>query len=439
MMTSVDTCDRAAELAPHGVRINETPASQEHWRGQKGIMTFGGKNGREMDSLRMRGNNFFEVSVDGNYKNLDGLTSCGIDVDDGRIYVAPTYNKTTKLTREKCVQNFITSVDHNASVRVGLVFSEDNGIEGLDLGWYTAVEFTGRHRGSFLVLERDATTSVEVYPYVERVGQPTVVTTRDGTTLVTNSALEGRVVRFLDALNIPFVDETKMEAVLLPNGSKYDVDFLIYPGDPHYEAYVEVKPYRPTDVEIMKAGELHRHTGVDVYIMWGTNFVPGLGLERDKWTACGEMTRDAKYETGIRAAKVFTNEDGDIDYEDGYYFMANDKAGGFEWEEEEEEPNNEPKKNNVYKNERLQRYLESGGRRLGIRKRTMFRMRPTVRASSRVVTTSGRRFRPVDTFKPHLYKFKPFATSKPSTHMVPGPGDWNSEIMQRAYKAATDA
>lgn len=438
MVTSVDTCESALELAPHATSINESVPSQEHWRGQKSIVMFEDNNTTSnLISLRMRGDKFFEVNVDGDLRNLKTLTSCGIDSETGLLYVAPVPDRNVNLTREKCIQNFIKSVDLDAKVRVGLVYSEDNGIEGLDLGWYIAFEFTGRRNGSFLVLKRDETSSMDVYPYVERVGNPTVVSTKQGGTIVTNSALEGRVVRFFEALNIPFLDETRLKSVQLSNGSWYKVDFLIYPSDPEREAFIEVKPYRPTDVEIMKAGELHRQSGIDVYIMWGTNFVPGLGLEQDKWMPSGGMAHNAKYESGIRAARVFTNDDGDLDYEDGYYFMANHKAGGNEWEEDLDTPD-EQEIVHVYKNPRLERYLEAGGRRIGPRKRAMFRMRATACTKSRVVTTSGRRFRPVDTFKPNLFKFKPFMTSKPSTHRMPGPGDWFSSIMQDAYRAARE-
>ena len=244
------------------------------------------------------------------------------------------------------------------------------------------------------------------------------------------------MVALLDALRIPFVDETKLTPILLSDGRKYPVDYLIYPGDPVLEAYLEVKPFRPTDVEISKAGDLHRATGIVVFILWGEHFVPGLGLHSDKWTEGGQMVGTG-YQSGLRAAKIFTNSDGDLDYEDGYYFMANDRAGGEEWEEVTETAS--PRAPNVYRNRALERYLERGGRYVGPNKRRRFEMRPTVREASRVVTTSGRRFRAVDVFKPYLYRFRPFATNKPSSHVVPGPSDWNSDIMQRAYKAAREA
>lgn len=442
-MESINTVERVLELLPHGRLVSTSVESQVHWRGQKGILHFDESDPKLVDSVRMRGDNLFEFShVKDDYSNLRRLTSCAVDAETGRIIIAPTGHRNSKLTITQCKDNFLYSVDHECKVRVAAIFSEEDGIEGVDLGWYTAVEFTGRGNGAFLILERDEELSFDVFPFVERIGVPTVVTTSEGTTVVTNSVQEGRFVRLFDALGIPFVDENKMTPIRLPNGSLYPVDYMIYPDDPDYQAYVEVKPFRPTDVEIMKAGELHRTTGIDVYIVWGEQFVPGLGVESDKWSSRGDMVRDAKYTSGIRGAKIFTNDEGDIDYEDGYYFMANDKAGGNEWVEEcaavEREGTTATTSVHVYRNKALARYLECGGRVITKKRRERFEMRPTIRSSSRVVTTSGRRFRPVDTFKAHLYRFKPFAINKPSTHIIPGPGDWNSERIQMAFRKARE-
>lgn len=437
-MQSVETVERVLELAPHGRLVNTSVDSQVHWRGQKAILHHDENDPRAVDSVRMRGDTFFEVEeVSDDYSNVRRLTSCAIDAETGRILVAPTGQRNTKMTIAQCKDSFIYSVDRECKVRVAVIFSEEDGIEGVDLGWYTAVEFSGRSNGCFLVLERDEELSFDVFPFVQRIGQPTVVTTSEGTTVVTNSAQEGRFIRLFDALGIPFIDENRMTPIRLPNGTKYPVDYMIYPEDPEHQAYVEVKPFRPTDVEIMKAGELHRSTGVDVYIVWGEHFVPGLGVDADKWTPRGEMARDAKYISGIRGARIFTNAGGEIDYEDGYYFMANDKAGGNVWEEEET-GGSAPAPTDLYRNRALARYLERGGRTINKRRRARFEMRPTVRAASRVVTTSGRRFRPVDTFKAHLYRFRPFALHKPSSHLVPGPGDWNSDRIQAAFRAARE-
>lgn len=439
-MERVNTVERVLELAPHGRPVCTSPESQVHWRGQKEIMHFDENDPKSVDSIRMRGDSLYELRhVSDDYSNLRRLTSCAIDAETGRIVIAPTSHRNTKLTITQCKDNFLYSVDRESKVRVAVVFSEEDGIEGVDLGWYTAVEFTGRGNGAFLILKRDEELSFDVFPFVERIGIPTVVTTSDGNTVVTNSVQEGRFVRLFDALGIPFVDENKMTPIRLPNGTLYPVDYMIYPDDPDYQAYVEVKPFRPTDVEIMKAGELHRTTGIDVYIVWGEHFVPGLGVDSDKWSPRGEMVRDAKYASGIRGAKIFTNEDGEIDYEDGYYFMANDKAGGNEWVEEETSTETASVPSvQFYRNRALARYLECGGSVITKKRRERFHMRPTIRSSSRVVTTSGRRFRPVDTFKAHLYRFKPFAINKPSSHIVPGPGDWNSERIQMAFRKARE-
>ena len=437
-MESVHTVERVLELAPHARVVNTSAESQVHWRGQKGILHFDESDPKMVDSIRMRGDNFFELShVKDDFSNLRRLTSCAIDAETGRLIIAPTAHRNARITIAQCKDNFLYSVDKGGKVRVAVIFSEEDGIEGVDLGWYTAAEFTGRGNGAFLILERDEDISLDVFPFVEHIGVPTVVTTSGGNTVVTNSVQEGRFVRLFDALGIPFVDENRMTPIRLPNGSLYPVDYMIYPDDPDYQAYVEVKPFRPTDVEIMKAGELHRTTGIDVYIVWGEQFVPGLGVESDKWSPTGDMVRDAKYTSGIRGAKIFTNEKGEIDYEDGYYFMANDKAGGNEWIEDTQEAQ-KSSITHVYRNKALSKFLERGGRVITKKRRERFAMRPTIRSSSRLVTTSGRRFRPVDVFKAHLYRFKPFAINRPSSHIIPGPGDWNSERIQMAFRKARD-
>lgn len=432
-MYQIGSVDRVLELATHGRLVSSHLQSQVHWRGQKSLLHFGEDESKSLDSLRIRGDGFYEIDdVADDFSNIRRLTACAIERTAGRIVVAPTGHRNSKMTVTQCKDNFLHSVDNNCRVRVAVIFSEEDGIDGVDLGWYTAVEYTGRSNGCFLILERDASESFDVFPFVERVGQPTVVTTSDGTTHVTNSFQESRFVRLFDALEIPFVDEHHMSPILLSNGSKYLVDYLIYPGDPDLQAFVEVKPFQPTDAEIMKAGELHRATGIDVFLVWGTHFVAGLGLERDKWTTSGTMNPQVKYASGIRGARISTDLRGEIEYEDGYYFMANDLAGGAEWTEEASDGvGGDP-----YHNKALARFLEGGGRRLSQKKRTRFAMRSSIHSRTRVVTTSGRRFRPVDKFKPHLHRFRPFAMHQSSTHTRPGPGDWNSERMQTAFAAA---
>jgi len=265
---------------------------------------------------------------------------------------------------------------------------------------------------------------------VNRVSVPMVVTRTDGTVIVTDSQTEGKYAKFFDLLGIPFLDQTQFEStVLMSNGHRYKVDYKIYHHNPTMEAYVEVKPFRPTDVEIAKAGELHRQTGIKVFIVWGTTFVSGVGLDRDKWNSDGTMKRNPEYLNGVTGALVSTADDGTMSYEEGYYFMANDRADGGMWEEVE---NEEEEVRETYSNARLESLLERGRRTITREKRVALSMRPIFRTHTRIITKTGRRFRPVDSLRPYLYRYKPFAQATVSGS--PGPGDAHSDIMQHAYK-----
>lgn len=434
-MDTVDTVESLLGIAPHGKNISDHPGSQIHWRGQKSIFAYDTSNEDIINSIRIMGERLYAVEADGEPQRLRQLSSTGIDTGDQRIYVAPTAHRNSKLTYASCRTKFLKTFEANSNVRVGVVYSETNGIEGVDLGWYKVIGYSGSKSGSFLILEPNEELDFAAYPDVDRVGIPMVV----GNT-VTNSQHEGRFQVFLQSLGIPYMDEHQLPVYTLSTGGKYAIDYKIYPNDPHREAFVELKQTRPTHTEIMKAGELHRMTGIPVFLVWGDTFTPGLGVDADKWDPSGRSMKRGDYNDGIRASRVFTNEDGEIDYAGEFYFMANDKAKGETWErvmEEEDESSVDLYTNKGLSN-LIHRKNKNGRVTIGtVRRMTMF-PRPTITKRTRVVTLDGARYRPTDTFKPYLFRYNPFRVHKPSTYADPGPSDWNSDIMKHAYQSARD-
>lgn len=428
------TLEELKELVPRATEIASNPLAQVHWRGQKMIFGYDEDNEDIINSVRVNGCKLFRVDADGDPSTIKHeLTATGIDAKDGRIYIAPTNHKPSKLNFVACRRKFARMTDAAVPprVRVGVVYSEVNGIEGLDLGWYVTAGYSGYNNGSYLILEPETDEhAANEYPHVERIGMPTVV---DGT--VTNSLHEARFIAFLKSLSIPFLDETRLKPIVLSDGRGYAVDFMIYPDDPERQAYIELKRGRPMHDEIMKVGELHRETGVNVYLVWGDKWVAGLGVQNDKWDAQTGRMRTGDYENGIRAARVYTNDDGQVAWEGDYYFMANDRAGGLKWEKEDGTDDTTHQTTVLHDRvlmRRLARGLKTPGPRSAIHKR------PIVRATTRVASSDGQRYRPVDVFQPHLFRYAPFAVDTPSSHLQAGANDWNSSRMRAAYKAARD-
>ena len=440
-MTHLDTSAAVKALMPHAVPINSHEGSQKHWRGQKRVLALElCHEGRQVvNSLRIHKDYFEKLPSRELIKIKQQLKSNGLD-PDGNIYVSPCNQEEgdEQVTSKRCHSIFAATCDAQWKVRVGVVFDESNGIDGLDLGWYMAKNYTAR-AGHYLVLEHMPDEDFNVFPKTVRIGHPTVVTISDGTTMVTNSTHEARVAALFDALHIPFVDETKLSPVLLPDGSSYQIDYKIYPMDVEREAYVELKPFFPTVTEIHKAAEVHRVTGVTVYIMWGNTMRSGIGLESDKWKKVdGRRTMCSEYNEGLRAAKIYTTDSGEISFEEGYHLMANDKVGGTEWEEVERTTDKDIE---VYANKLLASKLDrryKNGKPLHIckKQRVSLGMRSVLRNTTRVEAASGRVFRPTDTFKPHFFRYKPFEYNVPSTHEYPGYADWNSKTMLDAYSVA---
>ena len=179
------TMDSLLATASHGRRICEFPDAQVYWRGQKTIIAFDEDNPNLINSVRIVGGHLIEVDVKENLEVLRRNTTSGLDAGDQRIYVAPTYHKNTKLTYDKCKQRFIDTSDRECKVRVAVVFSRRTASRASTLGGTRRRGFQDQN-GSFLVLERDPDMSMDVFPTVKRIGQPTVVRTVEGTTVVTN-------------------------------------------------------------------------------------------------------------------------------------------------------------------------------------------------------------------------------------------------------------
>lgn len=80
------------------------------------------------------------------------------------------------------------------------------------------------------------------------------------------SRLEARWAVFFDAIRIPWVYEP--EGFKFRNQILYLPDFFLPLIDKN-GAYFEVKPVRPSQLEINKCGWLAAHTGKPTYMFWG--------------------------------------------------------------------------------------------------------------------------------------------------------------------------
>lgn len=77
------------------------------------------------------------------------------------------------------------------------------------------------------------------------------------------SRLEARWAVFYDAIRIPWVYEP--EGFQFANGVLYLPDFYL----PSVDAYMEIKPVRPSQREFDKCGWLAAHTQKSVFLFWG--------------------------------------------------------------------------------------------------------------------------------------------------------------------------
>lgn len=84
------------------------------------------------------------------------------------------------------------------------------------------------------------------------------------------SRLEARHAVFFESVGIPWLYEP--EGFVLPDGSWYLPDFLLYPDDERHRFWVEVKARTPGDDEIEKCRQLAVVTGVSTYLHFDPQF-----------------------------------------------------------------------------------------------------------------------------------------------------------------------
>ena len=369
-----------------------------------------------------------EVDAKGVISKLKGLVTTAIDPYDGnRLYVAPTRHDLSKMTISGCKRKFQHTVDEEGKLRVAVVYSEDEGIDGVDLGVYKAVHFTAGN-GNFLVLERCDDEDPESIPKPQSVGCPVLFDKS-----VYRSNQEGRIAVLLKALGIPYLDETHLEQVSDIDGHKYSIDFMIYPDDPSRAAYLEVKPFRPIREEIMKAVSVFRTTNLPVFIVWGKYFVQGIGMWNDKHAKNG-FNDIRKYEDGIRAIKI-SRVEGKVTCDEGYYFMTNNSAVGASWVEVTETDDTivGPL---PFDHQKLAELLDKGKRKFNREKRDKFKMEGRIRKSTRVRSSAtGKIYKPTDGFKAYLFKDVLEPSSEASQ---PGMSDCFSPETREAFKKAEE-
>ena len=408
-----------------GFPINSSTESQLFWKRQVAIISCASDDPERITSIRIRGQKINEVDVGGKISKLKGLVSTGIDPKDrNTIYVAPTRHDLSKMTIAGCKRKFHHTAHADGRLRVAVVYSEDDGLDGVDLGVYRAAAYT-EGNGNYLVLERCESDPQDI-PKPQSVGSPVIV---DQTVFRSNQ--EGRVAVLLRAFQIPFLDESSIEEVSDMDGHKYRIDFMIYPDTPNLAAYLEVKPFRPIREEILKAVAVFRATNIPVFIVWGKHFVQGLGMWSDKHSATG-FKDVRKYEDGIRAMKVHS-VDGKVTCDEGYYFMTNNSAVGGVWEETEVAENTAPL---PFDHKRLVHMLDLGKRRFNAARRDQLQMTGRIRKSTRIRSAAtGKTYKPVDGFKAYLYKDILEPSVDPS---MPGPSDCFSPETRAAFKAAEE-
>lgn len=427
-------------VGPLGRAIGDSTESQLYWKRQVSILSCDPADEDAITSLRVRGQKMNAVDARGVLGRIKGLVTTAIDPGDGgTVYVAPTRYDASKLSIAGCKRKFKHSAEVGSVLRVAVVYSEDESIDGVDLGAYKASAYT-EGNGNFLVLERctdDAAAALAAVPLPRSVGTPVAY---GG--VVFRSTLEGRMAVLLAALGIPYLTEGALEQVADMDGRKYQIDFMIYPDDAERAAYLEVKPFRPIREEILKAVAVHRITNVPVFIVWGRHFVQGIGMWSDKHAeGPGAGFREVrKYEEGIRALRVCRSADGGaIACDEGYYFMTNNAATGAVWEEAAEAADDVAPAALPFDHARAVRLLDAGRRRLGRRTRDALRMAGRIRKTTRLVAAdgSGKVYRPADGFKAHLFK-DVLERAGPPAASAPGVTDCFSAETRAAFRQAAE-
>lgn len=129
------------------------------------------------------------------------------------------------------------------------------------------------------------------------------------------SRLEARWAVFYDAIRIPWV--YKLEGFKFDNGVLYLPDFYL----PSLDAYIEIKPARPTQREYDKCGWLAARTKGRVFCFWGM-----VGHQIGEGYPSGQTCEDGAY--------LFQPYDDGFMSDEGYAWCRCTRCGkyGIEWQ-----------------------------------------------------------------------------------------------------------
>lgn len=428
MLTQV-TLDEVHTLHAGGTLISKDQQTQSFWIQQPHMLAYHKDDSSLITSIRINGDNVYSVEAQKDPSRLVNLRSTALDVHDRRIYVSPTNFRARGLTFSLCKKHYAHTAEKRGKIRVAMMWSALD--DGLDLGVYTAVEFTGDRGNNFLILEPDGEANPEEIQRPLSIGTGVVV---DGVAF--RSKHEGRFAILLGRLGIPYETERSNPTVATNDGGKYVVDFKIYPDDPDNVAFVELKPFFPTREEVEKAVTLHRKTNIDVFIVWG-EMCQGLGAHSDKYGSDGRIRPDHSYDRGLRAMKIHTDVQGYVKKDEGYYLMANNTAKGERWEEvtTDDETDRTEVNPSVVHVAHVALKLDNGMFIFDRQEMKELRMLGRIQKSTRVRSQrTGKTYRATDGFKAHLYKDEYLdGRADPG---VPDPSDWNSFEVREAFKAA---
>tara|TARA_B110001452_G_C15226652_1_gene425116 strand:+ start:83 stop:1435 length:1353 start_codon:yes stop_codon:yes gene_type:complete len=389
--------DQGEAASSFATSIADNDASKVYWFANRDMVGCDPDEPDRLVHLRILGAKLRNVDAKGSVTNVIGMRSTCIDVDDDfTIYFPPT-----KMGRDvlgACKRKMQHTAANAYPVRVSIVFAETPEVEGVDMGVYNATDYTANN-GNFLILKRCREgTSISTVPTPRSIG---VAATYKEYTY--RSHQEMRVAVLLEGLDIPFLYENAIDRkVYTCEGAGYEVDFMIYPADRDRVAYLEVKPYKPHRGEIAKAVALFRRTDIPVFVVWGSHFVQGVGVSTDKDISLGMTPR---YTDGIQAMKIHRGPGGNVTYEEGYYFMASDRADGGLWEEDK---GPRPNKSDVLPivHDEIVQFLDRGVFEFGERRKERLGLTSRlIRKTTRLVSPWTKKcYRPARGFRAYLFK-----------------------------------
>lgn len=394
------------EASEFATRISASDESKVYWFANRGMAGVDANDEERLVYVRIIGRKLAVVNANGDASNVKGRQSTCIDIDDDfTIYFPPTNNISITVGLDACKRKMRYTARHGFLIRVAIIYDERPEIDGVDMGVYKVTDYSAGN-GNFMIMHRVTDgwhrTSVGAsVPSPASIGR--AMTYKNYTY---RSRQEVRVAVLLEALGIPFLYENDIDMkVYTPEGTGYEVDFQIYPADKDRVAYLEVKPYKPHRGEIVKAMCLFQRTHVPVFIVWGQHFVQGIGMATDK-----DLGRDVcpRYTQGIQAMKVYRGGDGRVTYEEGYYFMANDRAEGAVWEEVTGSEAETTSSSDVLPiaHDEVVSYLDRGVLTFGKKKRQRLGLTTRlIRKSTRLVSPYTKKcYRPADGSRAYLYR-----------------------------------